>query len=52
MALKQERLNELEAAMRQIEKNQNCIKASFMAGKVVQFLVCLMLLWKEMIVLI
>ena len=45
MALKQERLNELEAAMRQIEKNQNCIKASFMAGKVVQFLVCLMLLW-------
>eukprot|EP00943_MAST-04B_sp_MAST-4B-sp1_P002887 g2887.t1 len=45
MALKQERLNELEDAMRQIEKNQKCIKASFMAGKAAQFLVCLILLW-------
>ena len=45
MALKQERLDDLERAMTQIEKNQNCIKASFMAGKAAQLLVCLVLLW-------
>ena len=45
MALKDAELNKLEEALKTIERNQACIKASFMAGKAAQALVCLILLW-------
>ena len=45
MALKDEKLNELEAALKVIERNQKCIQLSALAGKGCQFLLFLLIMW-------